>query len=74
MTETKSPSQTRLMLAQFIFANQVDVETLYKALGANIADCDAESVSHMAGIIDGVNLAASKIRSHGVDEWAKHLF
>ncbi|MEO0400507.1 MAG: hypothetical protein AAF224_13925 [Pseudomonadota bacterium] len=74
MTETKSPSQTRLMLAQFIFAHKVDVETLYKALGADIADCDAEAVSHMAGIIDGVNLASSKIRSHGIDEWSKHLF
>jgi hypothetical protein len=67
----KSPSQIRLSLAQFLFAHDVDVETLYKALGADIAACDNEAVSHMAGIIDGVTLATSKIRAHGLDHWTK---
>lgn len=71
MSENKSPSQTRLLLAQFLFANGVDIETLYKSLGANLADCDAEAVSHMAGIIDGVSLATSKIRAHGLDDWSR---
>jgi hypothetical protein len=71
MSDPKSPSQTRLLLAQFLFAHDVDIENLYKALGADLADCDAESVSHMAGIIDGVTLATSKIKSHGLDAWAK---
>lgn len=74
MTEMKSPSQTRLLLAQFLFAHKVDIETLYRALGADLANCDSDAVSHMAGIIDGVNLATDKIRSHGLDDWAKHLF
>ena len=73
MAETKSPSQTRLLLAQFLFAYGVDIETLYNAIGADIADCDAEAVSHMAGVIDGVNLATNKIRSHGIDNWARHI-
>lgn len=72
MSEGKSPSQTRLILAQFLFANGVDIEALYKALGAEIADCDSEAVSHMAGIIDGVTLATQKIKAHGLDNWAKN--
>lgn len=67
----KSDSQTRLLLAQFLFANNVDIETLYKALGADLSSADAEAVSHMAGIIDGVALATAKIRAHGLDDWAK---
>jgi hypothetical protein len=67
----KSPSQTRLLLAQFLFAHNIDIETLYKALGADLAASDNEAVSHMAGIIDGVTLATNKIRQHGLDDWAK---
>lgn len=71
MTDTKSPSQTRLVLAQFLFANGVDIEALYKALGADLAECDAEAVSHMAGIIDGITMATQKIKTHGLDNWAR---
>jgi hypothetical protein len=67
----KSPSQVRLALAQFLFAQNIDVEALYKALGADIAASDNEAVSHMAGIIDGITLATSKIRAHGLDNWTK---
>ena len=67
----KSPSQTRLVLAQFLFEHDIDVEALYKSLGADLAECDNEAVSHMAGIIDGVTLATSKIRAHGLDNWSK---
>ena len=71
MADTKSPSQMRLALAQFLFAHNIDVESLYKALGADLAACDNEAVSHMAGIIDGVTMATSKIRQHGLDNWTK---
>jgi hypothetical protein len=71
MSDTKSPSQLRLVLAQFLFAHSVDIESLYKALGADLAECDAESVSHMAGIIDGVTLATQKIKAHGLDNWTR---
>ena len=69
---TPSDSQLRLLLAQFLFAQNVDIETLYKALGADLSTADSEAVSHMAGIIDGVALATSKIRAHGIDNWAKN--
>ena len=72
MSDAKSPSQTRLLLAQFLFAHNIDVETLYKALGADLAQSDNDAISHMAGIIDGIQLATSKIRSHGLDNWAKN--
>lgn len=71
MSDAKSPSQVRLLLAQFMFAQGLDVEALYKALGADLASSDHEAVSHMAGIIDGVTLATGKIRAHGLDNWAK---
>ena len=43
MSDGKSPSQTRLILAQFLFAHGIDIEALYKSLGAEVADCDAEA-------------------------------
>jgi hypothetical protein len=73
MTENvKSDSQTRLLLAQFLFANNVDIETLYRSLGADLSSADSEAVSHMAGVIDGVALATAKIRAHGIDDWTKN--
>lgn len=73
MSENKpTDSQTRLLLAQFLFAHNVDIETLYKALGADLSSAEGEAVSHIAGVIDGVSLATSKIRAHGLDDWAKH--
>lgn len=69
---TPSDSQLRLLLAQFLFAHNVDIETLYKALGADLSAADGEAVSHMAGVIDGVALATAKIRAHGIDDWAKN--
>ncbi|MEM9617624.1 MAG: hypothetical protein AAFX54_14565 [Pseudomonadota bacterium] len=69
---TPSESQLRLALAQFLFAQNIDIETLYKALGADLSSADSEAVSHMAGIIDGISLATAKIRTHGLDNWAKN--
>lgn len=71
MADTLSSSQTRLLLAQFLFAHGIDIEALYKALGADLASCDAEAVSHMAGIIDGVTMATQRIKAHGLDNWAR---
>ncbi len=68
----KSPSQLRVLLAQYLYANDVDIETLYAAIGADLTQCDADAVSHFAGIIDGINLATNKIRSHGIDNWSKN--
>ena len=49
----------------------IDVESLYKAMGADLASSDNEAISHMAGIIDGITLATTKIRAHGLDNWTK---
>ncbi|NJS14751.1 MAG: hypothetical protein HC788_09295 [Sphingopyxis sp.] len=46
--------QAELDLVDANEAAGVGVVRLYKALGAELADCDAEAVSHMVGIIDGV--------------------
>lgn len=67
-----SDSQLRLALAQFLFAQNIDIETLYNAMGADLSSADSEAVSHMAGIIDGISLATAKIRTHGLDNWAKN--
>ncbi len=67
-----SDSQLRLALAQFLFAQNIDIETLYRALGADLSTAESEAVSHMAGIIDGITLATAKIRTHGLDSWAKN--
>ncbi|WDI32075.1 hypothetical protein PUV54_02580 [Hyphococcus flavus] len=73
MSDAKpTESQLRLLLAQFLFAHDVDIETLYSAMGTDLSNADSEAVSHMAGIIDGVTLATSKIRAHGLDNWAKN--
>ncbi len=69
---TPSDSQLRLALAQFLFSQNIDIETLYKALGADLSSADSEAVSHMAGIIDGISLATTKIRSHGLENWSKN--
>jgi len=69
---TPSDSQLRLALAQFLFSQNIDIETLYKVLGADLSSADSEAVSHMAGIIDGISLATAKIRSHGLENWSKH--
>ncbi len=70
--QKKSPSQLRVVLAQFLYSHSVDIEQLYSALGADLTQCDADAVSHFAGIIDGINLATNKIRSHGIDNWTKN--
>ena len=41
------------------------------AMGADLASSDNEAISHMAGIIDGITLATTKIRAHGLDNWTK---
>lgn len=71
MSELKTPSQTRLLLAQFLFAHGMNLDEVYKALGVETVSSDNEAASHMAGIIDGITLATSRIRQHGLDNWTK---
>ena len=71
MSEKPSHSRIRIALAQFLFANQIELDALYEALGVDTTECDAGAISHMAGIIDGMNVASTRIRQHGLDDWAK---
>lgn len=71
MTDKPSLSRIRIALAQFAFANQIELDDLYRALGIDPGDADAGSLSHIAGIIDGMNVASTRIRQHGLDDWAK---
>lgn len=70
MTEKPSHSRIRIALAQFLFANQVDIEELYSCLGIDTGECDAGALAHIAGVIDGMNVASTRIRQHGLDDWA----
>ncbi len=73
MSEKPTHSRIRIVMAQFLFANKLELEDMYDALGINIAECDQTALSHMAGVVDGMTAAASLIREHGVDEWANNI-
>ena len=53
------------VVTTFVFRVRNVPAALYKALGAELAECDAESVSHMAGIIDGVTTNPSLVARTG---------
>lgn len=71
MADKPSYSRIRIALAQFCFAQSVDLDELYTALGITPTEADAEAIAHMAGVIDGMNVAATRIRQHGLDNWAR---
>jgi len=71
MTDKPSHSRLRIMLAQFLIENKIDLEDLYAALGADTEDCDEGALSHIAGVLDGMNVASTRIRQHGLDQWTK---
>lgn len=71
MSEKPSYSRIRIALAQFLFANQIELEELYDALGVDTSDTDPGAISHIAGVLDGMNVASTRIRQHGLDNWSK---
>lgn len=73
MADQVSHSRIRIALAQFCFAQKVDIEELYRALGTEATETDAEALSHMAGVLDGMTVAANRIRQHGLDDWARDI-
>ncbi len=72
MAEKPSYSRVRIAMAQFLFANEIGLEDLYQALGIDPAECNQDSLSHIAGVVDGMNVASTRIRQHGLDDWAKN--
>ncbi|MEM6648648.1 MAG: hypothetical protein AAF603_00190 [Pseudomonadota bacterium] len=73
MSNHSSHSRIRLVLAQFCVAHSLDIEELYEALGIKIGDANAEALAHMAGLIDGMNIAAARIKEHGLHQWTKDI-
>lgn len=75
MAETKTPSHSRIRvaLAQFCLAHDIEVDELYGALGVEAAGADPEALAHMAGVTDGMKIAAARIRQHGLDKWTKDI-
>ena len=54
-------------------AQKIDIEELYRALGTEATETDPEALSHMAGVLDGMTVAANRIRQHGLDDWARDI-
>ncbi len=73
MADKPSNSRVRLALAQFCYAQGIDVSELYAALGVEATDTDSEAMAHIAGCFDGMNIAATRIRQHGLDNWARDI-
>ena len=73
MADKISHSRIRIALAQFAFARKLDIEELYAAMGIEATSTDPEALSHMAGVLDGMTVAANRIRQHGLDDWARDL-
>ena len=73
MSEKPSHSRIRIALAQFCFSRNLDITELYEALGIEATATDPESLSHMAGVLDGMSVASSRIRQHGLDDWARDV-
>ena len=71
MSDKPSHSRIRIALAQFCYAQGIDVTDLFGAMGMTGANTDPEAMAHLAGVIDGMNIATSRIRDFGVDNWAK---
>ena len=71
MSDQPSHSRIRIMLSQFLIQHGIELEDLYAALGVDTEECDAGALSHIAGVLDGMNVASSRIRQHGIDDWTK---
>lgn len=73
MAEKPSHSRVRIALAQFCLSQNLDIDELYGALGISAADAETEALAHIAGVIDGMNVASSRIRQHGLDNWSREV-
>ncbi|MEM9234316.1 MAG: hypothetical protein AAGA69_08780, partial [Pseudomonadota bacterium] len=63
-------ARIRVALAQFCIAQSVEVDELFAALGVDMSNIDANAMAHLAGVVDGMTIASSRIRQHGIDNWA----
>ena len=73
MSEKPSDARIRIALAQFCIAQAIEVDELLAALGIEMSNVDDGALAHLAGVLDGMNVASSRIRQHGVDNWARDI-
>lgn len=73
MADQPSDSRIRAALAQFCIAQSIEIDELLSALGIDPSGMDQQAFSHLAGVIDGMNIASARIRQHGIDKWAKDI-
>ncbi|MGV6801129.1 MAG: hypothetical protein ACWA5L_04325 [bacterium] len=66
MSDKPSLSTIRIALAQFACKHNIDLQDLYEALGVDMEAADQPSLSHFAGIMDGINLATTQIKEKGL--------
>lgn len=59
----------RIALAQFLFSHQIELDELYRCLGIDMNDADPGAIAHIAGVIDGMNIASARIRQYGLEDW-----
>lgn len=71
MAETRNAARVRIAVAQLLFHHDLDIGELYKALGIDPAEADRDALAHLAGVLDGMEAAASGIRDHGLEGWSK---
>lgn len=71
MADTPSHSRIRVALAQFCMAQGIEIDEVYAALGVSPTAAESEPLAHIAGVFDGITLAAERIRKHGIDDWAR---
>jgi len=64
MAPSPSPSRIRIAVARLLFTEKIDVGALYSALGIDVRRADPEALTHLAGVLDGIETAAESIRDH----------
>lgn len=73
MADKPSESRIRVALAQFCIAQSIEVDELLAALGVDAGAVDQSAFAHLAGVLDGMNIASARIRQHGIDNWARDV-
>lgn len=71
MADSMNAARVRIAVAQLLFTRGIDVGYLYEALGIDPADADSDALSHLAGVLDGMDAASQGIRDHGLEGWSK---
>lgn len=59
MTERMTASRVRIAVAQLMHRRDIDVGDLYRALGIDPSKVEGEALSHLAGVLDGLEAAES---------------